>query len=216
MKNPKKLVIWAVFLCLGTVTVQAQIKIGVCTGLQNAQKAKDAGAQFIEESVGRFLVPGKSDAEFAANLATAKAAPLPILSCNGFLPGSIKVTGPEADHEAALKWAETPFRRAQQAEISFIVFGSGGARQVPEGFDHKEATKQFVKLLKKMGPIADQYNVTVVLEPLRSSECNFLNTVGEGIKIVKKVNHPNIQCLADIYHMMQEYEGPESIIKGSK
>ena len=216
MKNSQKPIVLAALLWLGTITASAQIQIGVCTSIQNAQKAKDAGAQFIEESVGRFLVPGKSDAEFAANLAAAKASPLPIRSCNGFLPGSIKVTGPEADHDAALKWAETAFRRAQQAGISFIVFGSGGARQVPEGFSHAEATKQFVSLLKKMGPIAGKYNVTVVLEPLRSGECNFLNTVGEGVKIVKKVNHPNIQCLADIYHMMQENEGPEAIIKGAK
>ena len=216
MKNLQKLVVLASLLWIGMITATAQIKIGVCTNIQNAQKAKDAGAQFIEESVGRFLMPDKSDAEFASNLAAAKASPLPILSCNGFMPGSIKVTGPNADHEAALKWAETAFRRAQQAGISRIVFGSGGARQIPEGFSYKEATKQFVSLLKKMGPIAAKYNVIVVLEPLRSAECNFLNTVGEGVQIVKKVNHPNIQCLADIYHMMQENEGPEAILKGGK
>lgn len=211
MKNLKNLAV-LVALLVGTGTVTAQIKLGVCTNVQNAQKAKEAGAQFIEESVGRFLIPGKPDAEFAANLAAAKASPLPIRSCNGFLPGTIKVT----DHEAALKWAETAFRRAQQAGISYIVFGSGGARQVPEGFSHAEATDQFVSLLKKMGPIAGKYDVTVVLEPLRSGECNFLNTVGEGVKIVKKVGHPNIQCLADIYHMLQENEGPEAIVKGAK
>ena len=215
MKNLKNLAVLAALL-VGTGTVTAQIKLGVCTNVQNAQKAKEAGAQFIEESVGRFLIPGKPDAEFAANLAAAKASPLPIRSCNGFLPGTIKVTGPAADHEAALKWAETAFRRAQQAGISYIVFGSGGARQVPEGFSHAEATDQFVSLLKKMGPIAGKYDVTVVLEPLRSGECNFLNTVGEGVKIVKKVGHPNIQCLADIYHMLQENEGPEAIVKGAK
>lgn len=216
MKHFKKLLLLAVFLSAGTVTVQSQIKIGVCTSIKNVDKAKDAGAQFIEENVGRFLIPGKSDAEFATNLAAAKAAPLPIRSCNGFLPGSIKVTGPEADHDAALKWAETAFRRAQQAGIPIIVFGSGGARQIPEGFSREEAMQQFVSLLKKMGPIAGKYDVTVVLEPLRSGECNFLNTVGEGIEIVKKVNHPNIQCLADIYHMLHENESPEAIIKGAK
>ena len=36
------------------------------------------------------------------------------------------------------------------------------------------------------------------------------------MKIVKKVGHPNIQCLADIYHMLQENEGPEAIVRGAK
>jgi sugar phosphate isomerase/epimerase len=64
-----------------------------------------------------------------------------------------------------------------------------------------------------MGPLAGPHGVTVVLEPLNKGETNFFNSVAEGIGLVDAIAHPNIQLLADIYHMLREDEGPESILK---
>jgi sugar phosphate isomerase/epimerase len=199
-----------------SLSVSAQIKFGACTGLQNAQKIKDAGGDYIELSVSGFLMPLSSDAEFADNLTAALASPVPILACNGFFPGSIKLTGPERDHEAAIAYCEVAFRRADRLDIRRLVLGSSGARNHPEGYDKQKAIDEFVELLKKMGPIAAKYDVTVVLEPLRKAEANYMNTVAEGVDIVKRVGHKNVRCLADIYHMMVEDEGPEVLIRERK
>jgi sugar phosphate isomerase/epimerase len=37
--------------------------------------------------------------------------------------------------------------------------------------------------------------------------------VSEGAEIVRTVNHKNFMLLPDIFHMLRENEGPESIIK---
>ena len=83
---------------------------------------------------------------------------------------------------------------------------------VSEGFCHQAAKQQFIQLCKRLAPIAQRYNVTIVIEPLNSGETNFINTLSEGAAIVRAVNHPNIQLLADIFHMKRENEPASSII----
>ncbi|MFW5756044.1 MAG: sugar phosphate isomerase/epimerase family protein [Tangfeifania sp.] len=188
-------------------------EIGVCTSVSNADMLAAHGYTFIEESVGRFLMPAKSEEEFNGMLQQAQNAAIPVKACNGFIPGNLKSVGPEAVHKEILEFMEIAFQRAQKAGVEYIVFGSGGSRAVPEGFSKEEALRQFTDLCSNMAPIAAKYDVVVVLEPLNSKECNFINSVTEGGEIVEEVNHPNFRLLADIYHMMMDGEGPESIEK---
>jgi sugar phosphate isomerase/epimerase len=186
--------------------------IGVCTSVGNAGIFAPHGYDFIEESVGRFLVPAESEDVFLQKLEIASKSPLPVRACNGFIPGMMKSVGPYAVHREILEYVSTAFRRSQQAGIEYIVFGSGGSRRVPEGFPWQEALEQFVSLAKQMAPIAGEHNVTIVLEPLRRAECNFVNTVAYGARITEMVDHPNFLLLADLYHMLDMNESPESII----
>jgi sugar phosphate isomerase/epimerase len=191
-------------------------KLGVCTSVNNHEMVAAAGFDYIEESVGRFLIPTKSDEDFNKNLEILKNSSLPVLACNGFLPGNLKSTGPEIHHSEILRYAETAFRRAQQAGIKYIVFGSSGSRNVPDGFDKSIALQQFTELLKSMGPLAGKYGIFVVIEPLRQDESNLINRVDEALALAVRVNHPNIRVLGDVYHMMREGEEPQSFIEARK
>jgi sugar phosphate isomerase/epimerase len=188
-------------------------EIGVCTSVSNADMLATHGYTYIEESVGRFLMPSKSEEEFNEVLQQAQNAVIPVKACNSFIPGSLKSVGPEAVHPEILEYMETAFRRAQKAGVEYIVFGSGGSRAVPEGFPKYEALRQFTNLCKQMAPIAARYNVVVVLEPLNKKECNLINSVLEGGEIVEEVNHPNFRLLVDIYHVLMDGEDHENIIK---
>ena len=188
-------------------------EIGVCTSVSNADMLAAHGYTFIEESVGRFLMPTQSDEEFNKMLQQAQNAAIPVKACNSFIPGSLKSVGPDAVHPEILEFMEIAFRRAQIAGVEYIVFGSGGSRAVPEGFSKDNALRQFIDLCSQMAPIAARYNVVVVLEPLNKKECNLINSVLEGGEIVEEVNHPNFRLLADVYHMLMDGEGPESIEK---
>lgn len=188
-------------------------EIGVCTSLSNADTLAAHGYTYIEESVGRFLMPDKSEVEFNKTLQQARNAVIPVKACNSFIPGRLKCVGPEAVHSEILKYMETAFRRAQKAGVEYIVFGSGGSRSIPEGFPREEAHRQFIALCSRMAPVAAQYDVVVVLEPLNTKECNFINSVEECGEIVEEVNHPNFRLLVDFYHMLMEGEGLGSIEK---
>ena len=172
----------------------------------------EMGYSYIETGVVRFLAPERCDSTFMVNLEEKRRLNARIISLSSFLPARFTITGPETRHDDILVWAETAFRRAQMAEIPFIVLGSGGARRVPEGFCHQEAKQQFIQLCKRLAPIAQRYNVTIVIEPLNSGETNFINTLSEGAAIVRAVNHPNIQLLADIFHMKRENEPASNIV----
>lgn len=188
-------------------------EIGVCTSIDNAGMLKDCGYSYVEETVGHFLMPLKSDEEFAIMLQKAETSPLKVKACNSFIPGNMKSVGPDAVHQKILKYMETAFRRAQKAGIEYIVFGSGVSRNIPDDFPREDARIQFIGLCKSMAEIASKYNVVVVLEPLNVTECNFINSVAEGGEIVREVDHPNFRLLADIYHMLMENESPENILK---
>jgi sugar phosphate isomerase/epimerase len=202
-----------IFSCSTPEPVPFLTNIGVCTGVSNAEMLAMHDYTYIEESVGRFLMPTKSEEEFNEMLQQAQKSPIPVRALNGFIPGSLKSVGPDAVHAEILEFMETAFRRAEMAGVEYIVFGSGGSRRVPDDFPKEEALRQFTELCARMAPIAGKYNVVVVLEPLNKRECNLINSVIEGGKIVEEVNHPNFRLLADIYHMLMDDEGPESIEK---
>jgi sugar phosphate isomerase/epimerase len=188
-------------------------KIGVSTGMANNGVLFTAGYSFVEENVRVFLSPMEDESVFQAKLALLKESKLPVEACNSFLPGNLKCVGTAPLHDDILKYAETAFRRAEMAGVKTIVFGSGGARSIPEGFSKDEAKKQFISLCGKIAPVAEKYNVVISLEPLNTKECNFINSVAEGGEIVEAVNHKNFRLLADFYHMLRENETPANITK---
>lgn len=89
----------------------------------------------------------------------------------------------------------------KKAGGKIIVFGSGGARKIPNGWTKENADEQFVALLKGMGPLAEAHGITVTIEQLRAEECNYINHIGEGATLIRAAGHPNIRLLADLYHM---------------
>lgn len=203
----------SVFILGGCKEEVYEPSFGVCAKLADYPMLSIMGYDFIEESVSRFLVPDKPDSVFLSILEEQRKTGAKVVSCTSFIPGKMKIVGDTIMHDEIVAWGETAFRRAQMAGMSYIVFGSGGARRVPEGFSKEKATAQFVDVCKRLAPYAQKYNITVVVEPLNTGETNLINTVAEGARIVEAVNHPNVQLLCDIYHMMRENEPAEDIVK---
>lgn len=176
--------------------------VGIATRLERAAELKAAGADFVVESVARFLMPDQPEAAFARQRELAAAAPLPVLGCNSFLRDPrLRCVGPDADHPRVLAFAETAFRRLHEAGGEFIGFGSNTSRQIPDGWSRERAGDQFVALLRAMGPLAAEYNIVVSVESQRTAECNYLNRIDEVLDVVKAADHPHIRVLADVYHM---------------
>lgn len=191
---------------------QLQGGIGVCSSVEKSELLLEAKSAFLEVNIQSFFNPKESDAEFASKLERVRKSSLPVYAGNCFFPGKMKLVGDQIDISAVLSYAEIAMKRAQMTGTKIFVLGSGGARNIPEGFDRNKACKQFIRLCKRIAGIGEKYGVVVVLEPLRKEETNFVNTIAEGMKIVKAVNHPNFKILADFYHMACEKESPEVII----
>ncbi len=190
---------------------KGRILFGACRGFGDAPLMKELGYDFIEGGVAHALQPDKSDEEWKRRRDEVRALPIPLRSCNGFLPGKFRLTGEKASFDKPLEYAEKACRRADEVGLKTIVFGSGGARNAPKGFPKEKAVEQFVDFCKRLaGRIAD-CKVCVVLEPLQPKEANFLNFVREGRELCERIGSPRIRLLADIFHMLQGGEGAQSI-----
>lgn len=186
---------------------------GVCGDPGIASIAADAGYDFAEWTVESVLKPRESDDVFEAALAGAREAPLSYPVLNVFVPGDLKITGPDADLAKLRDFVTTAMRRAQAAGVEVIVFGSGGARRVPDGFDRSVAHGQLVVFCSMAAPLAADHGVTIAVEPLNLSECNVLNTVAECGELVKEVSHPGVRLLVDAYHLMRDSDSYDDIVK---
>ena len=189
------------------------MRFGYCCGPREAALLKSAGFDYFEWSVGALLMPLADDAEFMAALSQAQAVPLPCEALNSMVPGELKITGPDVDFPQLEAYAATMCARAKRAGIQRIVFGSGGARRVPDGFSKEKARGQIVAFLAMLGPLARDAGLAVTVEPLNAGETNIINSVAEGADIVREVNDPAIRLLADAYHVMMENEPLDNIAR---
>ena len=186
--------------------------MGMAAPLDRAAPLKALGAEFLTVSTTELLAPDKPEEFFEKKLALIATSPLPVLACNGFIrPAHLRCVGTDANHDPILEWAETSFRRLKKAGGKFIVFGSSGSRQLRDGWPKEKADAQFTALLKRMGPLAEKHGVTVVVEQLRDTECNYINHIGEGAALIRAAGHPNIRLLADLYHMAVMGDSPADL-----
>ena len=80
-----------------------------------------------------------------------------------------------------------------------------------DGWTKDKADVQFVDLLKRMGPLAAKFDVTVVVEQLQQSECNYINHLGEAAQLIRQAGHPHIRLLADLYHVARMGDTPADL-----
>lgn len=217
-----KHIILSCLLYLATTSLQAQKKIdspeiGVVQSIENDSLLHAFGYRCLVESTARMLSPiNVSDDQFKAHLQTIKKSRVPLLACNLFIPANLKVVGPSIDKTAIMKYVEVVFQRAKAAGLKMIVWGSGGSRGVPEGFDHAQAMEQFISIARDIVVIAAKYDIVLALESLDHTECNFITTTKEALEVVKVIDHKNLRLCVDIYHMLKEGESPDIIAETKK
>ena len=186
--------------------------LGIVSSLDQDSLVYASGFRMLGESVGRILSPSLTEEQFQLNLARIKKAKCKVMICNIFISGKMKIAGPDVDENKVLGYADTVFSRAERAGVRFIVLGSGGARRIPDGYDIQKAQADFAVLCRKLAMVAGKYGIMIALESLEATETNFLITLKSAAEVVRAVNHPNFKLNADIFHMMREGEGPQSIV----
>lgn len=176
------------------------MRLGLCCAPDKIEIAARLGFDYMEGNLSALA--GMPEEDYQALLRKAPSFPIPFLKCNCFLPGDIHVTGPEAKPEEQRAYLERAFSRAHALGVETVVFGSGGARRVPEGFSHVTAWRQIADFLRLVGEYGEKYQISTAIEPLRRKECNIINLVSEGTLLSALVNHPRVGVLGDTFHML--------------
>jgi D-psicose/D-tagatose/L-ribulose 3-epimerase len=194
----------------GTAEVRP-IQVGYCTPLANLEAAKAAGFDYVELATSE--IAGLPDAEFEQAATRIRQVGLPVPATNLFLPAALKVTGPDINREEQMAYVTKAFTRLARLGTTIVVFGSGGARRVPDGFPKDEALQQLVEFGRRIGPEARAHGITIAVEPLRPEETNIINSAAEGLALVNAIGDPNFQLMVDFYHLASVKEDPAIIVR---
>ena len=189
------------------------IKLGMCTGditnLSAVKCTEEAGFDYFEPALGSIY--NLSDDEFEETYQKLSAFSIKAESVNCMLTGGVRVTGPEVNTQATHDYLDKAFARAERLGVKTVVFGSGGARQIPEGFDVAQGWRQIGNFLRLTEKHAAEHDITIAIEPLRKVESNVLNYVSEATLLASLINMPHIGVLGDTYHMAMGGEGFSSL-----
>jgi sugar phosphate isomerase/epimerase len=182
-------------------------------GYERIPALRKMGFDYVELPLAQIMSLGEQ-AFRDGPLAMVERCGLPCLRMNNFFPGSQRLTGPEADHDSALSYAQTAMERAARLGVTVIVFGSSGARNRPIGTSLKQGLDQMASLLAHLSPKAESYGITIAIEHLNMMESNLVNRFAEGCALARQVDRKNVGALLDTYHMALAGEPLSSVLDG--
>ena len=175
------------------------MRLGFCAPWTQAGIVAEAGFDYIEPGAASGLQPEREWGETAFAIDGEQRITAEVF--NVFLPGDLKIVGPEVDEQRIVRYLENAFQRLSMVGAKIVVFGSAGSRRVPDGWSAADARDQILAFLRRCAPLAASAGVTVAIEPLGSAECNIIISVDEAMGYVRAVDHPSIQVLSDLYHI---------------
>ena len=114
------------------------MRFGICTSYDHADAVKAAGWDFIEECVQTFHQGLLPDEQWHG-MDKLQISALPIPAANMLVPGDLKITGPAVETSKLQTYISRVIERAGKTDTRKLVFGSGNARNVHEGFDREAA-----------------------------------------------------------------------------
>lgn len=199
---------------MGHETIQTQaatMEIGLLIGnLDQLENVAAWGYDYAEISPGLLGVDEETGTIEQEALEQIQGSPVPVTAMCGFL-GRSKVVGPEIDSTRVRDYVIRLFDAMQRAGIPVIGYGSGGSRFVPDGFSRDRALEQVNEFLQMCADLGEPRGVQVALEPYNYDDANLINTVPEGVEMVREVNRPGIQLMADFFHMRLNGESVDTL-----
>lgn len=177
------------------------MKLSFCCGVEELSLLHRYGVRAVELSAAAIV--GLSDEAFEALRKEVADLKMNVVSVNCLI-GGITPLREAPDFSEAEGYLDRLFPRLQALSVPTAVFGSGGFRHAPE--DRATYLPLLDRFLKLLADKAQAHGVTIALEPLNQKECNILNTTYEGFETVKRLDHPALRLLCDLYHFDLEHE----------
>lgn len=178
-----------------------EIALGCCCRLAQLRTVADAGFEYAELSAAELAE--MTDEEFEAAVERISECGISIPALNDLCGSLPAVAGKNFSAAAAKEYALLVTRRAHRIGVRCIGVGAPQARILPFGYSLTEAENQAVEFLRVFSDAASEYpGMSILLEALNSTVCNFCNTQAQALDIVHRVGRENVLMEADFFHIL--------------
>lgn len=153
---------------------------------------------------GGGMLSALSDEDVDALVAENDRSSLKIVAVNSLFPGKWKLSDPRIDKSEYYTYAERLFSIMEKLNVSYAVFGSGAARSIPSDVEYTDGMAELTLFIKNIAESAQKHGVTLLIEPLRSTESNVFTNVRDSGIFVHELNLAGVKLLFDSFHMAEE------------
>lgn len=98
---------------------------------------------------------------------------------------------------------------AAEVGANYVIFVPKRSKTLKD----KAAKWVLVTMMNEITEWANDYPVTLVLEPLNKQETDFIFDPRLGAQIVETVNHPRLKTMVDTYHMDLESQDAQTMVQ---
>lgn len=176
-------------------------KIGCCIKAKDIDAALKYQLDYIELPLAEITL----DNNYEHIISKIINNNVPCYAVTKLLNNSIHISS-DFSSEDIQKYLIKAFSTMNKIGAKIAVFGNSKSRIMMNSTSAEVHEENMIDFCKKLAEMAQQYDVTIGLEPLNSKQCNYINTLDDAAYIVKKVNRSNFRIVADYYHMFQQNE----------
>src|SRR5262249_33592754 len=142
--------------------------------------------------------------DVAAINARAESAGLKVTVCGAFGPSRDLSASVEAIRHSALTYLKRCIDYARDLGSPFVsgpMYAGGGNTQLLNPADRALQWSRAVTSLKEAAQYAAERGVKLAVEPLNRFETDLVNTVDQGLKLIRDIDADNVGLLLDTFHM---------------
>jgi sugar phosphate isomerase/epimerase len=151
--------------------------------------------------------------------ADAKAAGVEIIGLHWLLAKTtgFQLTSPEPEVQRRTgKYFVDLAHAAADLGGTILVLGSPLQRKIPAGYTRDQAEDFALATLQHCLPVLEQRGVFLCLEPLTPMETDFMLTASDAIRMIDRLQHPNVRLHLDVKAMSAEPEPTPEVIRASR
>lgn len=163
--------------------------------VNEADKIAAAGYDAIELHIKEIM--SFDDVEYQKAKKLVKDSRLASEVFDNPLPLDVVIADEGFDFPYYIEYLKKAVDRTARMGGRYFVFGNGKTRSIPEGACQDEAEKKNEELIVKLCEIAQQYNVTIMMEPLARAICNSVLSIPEAYAYAQKLGCKNLKTLLD-------------------
>jgi len=83
----------------------------------------------------------------------------------------------------------------------------GRVRGFLDEHDREGSFARFSDTIRELCQYAEKRGVKIILEPVNRYELNFVNSLEQGVDVLRRINLPNLKLMPDVFHMNIEDPG---------